>query len=92
MNKKIKVKPEMIGATTVTKSLGRITIAERHADILAREGRYDLIDGIVPAKKLVALKDKTSKELNELAKDLPEYKTGMNKDDLIELIRAAPNA
>ncbi len=87
---KLRVKPEMVGFTTKVKGLGRITITAEHAEILAREGRFDLVDGIVPATKLVALKDKSLKDLNKLAEDLIGYKKGMKKSELIELIRVAP--
>lgn len=90
MSRKVTVKPQFIGATTKVKNLGTITIREDHAEILAREGRFDLVDGITPAKKLVALSDKSLKELNDLAKDMEGYKKGLKKEELIELIRATP--
>jgi len=82
----------MIGVTTTTKSLGQITVESRHADILAREGRYDLIDGIVPAKALVALSDKTVKELRDIAKDLEGYELKLKKSELIDLINDSASA
>lgn len=90
MKSKFKVKADKIGTTVSTKTLGSITIAERHADILAREGRFDLIDGLIPAKKLVALGDKTIKQLQNIAKDLPGYHLKLKKEELIKLINAAP--
>ena len=89
---KVRVKPNMIGTSVSTKALGMITVREDHADILAREGRFDLIDGIIPAKKLVALGDKTIKQLREIAKGLEGYTLKLKKDELIELINATPSA
>ncbi len=92
MKAKIKVKSSAIGVSVGTKSIGVITVAQRHVDILAREGRFDLLDGIVPAKKLVALSDKTVKELREIAKGLDGYELKLKKDELIELINDSPSA
>ena len=89
---KPRIKPEKIGSTTSTKSLGTIVIAERHTDILIREGRTDLIDGISSAKKLVPLKDKTLKELRKSAKGIEGYSLKLSKTELIDLINANPKS
>jgi len=88
----MKLKKEAIGVKTMTESLGFITVQERHLHILIREGRYDLVDGMVSSKNLVALEDKLKSELKEIAKDLEGYSDTLKKSELIELINAAPKS
>ncbi len=88
----MKLKPEAIGVKTFTQTLGFITVQERHLPILLREGRHDLIDGILEAKQLVALENKLKSELREIAKDLDGYNDNLKKQELIDLINATPTA
>jgi len=83
---KIKVKASAIGVSTNTEALGNITIAERHADILAREGKLEFLEGAKPAKKLVPVGEKSFKALREEAKDLPGFHLKLSKEELIALI------
>lgn len=82
----IKVKEAFIGSNTNTKTLGNITISQKYADLLAREGRYELLEGISTAKKLTPISEKTIKELRELAKDLPGYHLKLDREKLISLL------
>ena len=86
----MRVRPEMIGVRTWTKALGNITVAARHVDILAREGRTDLIEGLKAAKRLVPMTEKTLKELRDQAKDLDGFNLKLKRDELIALIDAQP--
>jgi len=92
MKNNIKVKEEMIGATVWLKGIGHTTIGQRHANLLAQAGRYDLLDGIVAPTALVAIADKKVSELREIAKGLEGYNDKLKKDELIALINAAPSA
>jgi hypothetical protein len=92
MKATIRVKEEMIGATTWIKGIGHTTIGQRHALLLAQAGRFEFLDGVVPATKLIALADKTVKELRETAEGLDGYSLKLKKDELIDLINAAPSA
>lgn len=88
----LKVKDEAIGVSTYIKGIGMITIHSGSADLLLKHGKYQFLKGVVPPKKLVALSDKSVKELTELAKDLNGYSKKMKKDELIALIRDTSNA
>jgi hypothetical protein len=93
----MKVKKEFIGASTSVQGIGQIKIREDHADVLAKAGRFELLEGPIPNfKKLVPVeKEQTPdysemkvKDLRDLAKDLDGYKSSMNKHQLIELLNA----
>jgi len=88
----MKLKESAIGVKTIVQSIGYITVSEKHLPILIREGRFDLIDGMISAKKLVALEDKKKSELQEIAKDIEGYSDKLKVKELIELINAAPKS
>ncbi len=50
----LKVKTEFIGACTSVNGIGQIKITQEHAPMLARAGRWELLEGEAPnVKKLV---------------------------------------
>lgn len=64
--KDLKVKKELIGASTTVQGIGQIKIREDHVSILAQAGRWDLLDGDMPnVKKLVPVVD----EVKEISKE-----------------------
>lgn len=81
-----KVKKKFIGSTVFVQGVGQITIKPEYAEMLAKHGRTELLEGIKPAAKLKPLKELTKKELQEKAKDHPEYSSKLNKEELIDLI------
>ena len=87
----LKVKKKYLGATTYIKGLGWLTIEPHHGELLAKHGRTQCIEGAKPAKKLTPLKEQTKKELQDKAKDHPDYNPKLTKEELIDLINDTTN-
>ena len=84
----IRIKPEKLGARVTSKRLGGvIKLNESHAQMFYREGRFDLLDGVEEDGGLKSVEDMSKKELINIAQDMPGFKKGMNKTELIELIK-----
>jgi len=65
----LKVKKEFIGSSTSLDGIGQITINEGHAGVLAKAGRWELLEGNPPnVKKLEPIKTKKSTGKNVTSK------------------------